>query len=253
MNEFRLYLVCHQFEALVASQLPPDLFGTYLAAGLRRQTDAEDIFFEIDPTRLPAGAFDIDKARRDTVPHADGAPKRSKYVSVYRVIERIPLEAFGSLHLTTRDGQVLSLGQQPLPTTSGPVPRMYLELCPTSPLVVSLLPPAEYLAHMTDPANPISLPRMIWADMRVDRVGGDLAPDLPYPHREHIIDCLDEIASLNKKLKIVSRRPKLPAFFRTVAQGFFVGDASGLLFYPYPTREQFESDYHRWWRSASLG
>ena len=35
------------------------------------------------------------------------SPKRSVYLSAYRVLERVPLQAIGSLYLTTDDGRVL--------------------------------------------------------------------------------------------------------------------------------------------------
>ena len=44
-------------------------------------------------------------------PHDDGAPKRSKYFSIYRVLEHIPLENLKNLYLATDDGRVLGLKQ----------------------------------------------------------------------------------------------------------------------------------------------
>ena len=43
------------------------------------------------------------------VPHANGEPKHSVYLSVYRVLEHVPLSALGSLYLATRDGRVMEI------------------------------------------------------------------------------------------------------------------------------------------------
>lgn len=250
---FRLYFICHHVEALVASQLPPTEFGVYLATGLRRQNDSEDIFAEIDPEALMGSGFDLERARRETKAHADGAPKRSRYISVYRVLEHLPLESFKHLYLTTRDGRVLELPQSGDFLKRGTGEHLYLELCPTTPMVVSRLHAAEFAKHVTDLSNPVSLPRVMFADLKLNLTGNQLDPTLPYPHPEHIIDCLNELKSKDKKMKVVSRHPRVPGFYRTIDRGFYVGEGDNLLFYPFPTLEELETLHHVWWRSATLG
>ena len=97
-------------EALIASGLEPQKFGNYLAVGTQKRSRGQAVFFEVD----------IDKAgdlvskefiEENCVPRPDGTPKRSLYLSIYRVLERLPLESLKSLYLTTDDGRVLELGQ----------------------------------------------------------------------------------------------------------------------------------------------
>ena len=38
--------------------------------------------------------------------------------------------------------------------------------------------------------------------------------------------------------------------YRTVKNGFFVGDQDNFLFYKFPSIEQLENEYYSWWRSA---
>lgn len=252
---FRLYLLCRRFEALVASQLDPEAFGAYMATGTMRQTYGEVLFTEINPAIIE-GEFDLDRTRRECVPHTDGSPRRSKYVSIYRVLERIPLRAFGHFHMVTRDGRVLSLEpRNPLPEWEEPDgANMYMELCPTVPLVVSRLGPVSFIRMLTNPRNPVSVPRLLMADMLIDQEkDGRLASYLPYRHPAHIHDCIREVSDENKASKVVDRNPTMTGFFRTIRRGFFVGDQESVIYYRFPTIPELEDEYHPWWRSASLG
>jgi hypothetical protein len=214
------------------------------------------IFFEINPDRV-GDAFDIEKARRECVAHPSGAPKRSKYVSIYRSLERVPIEAIGNLYLTTRDGRVLCLQPRPYIAAgevSGNV-NMYLELCPTHPLVVSRLGPAKFIERLTDTKNAVSVPTLLLADMLIDQdPDGKLASYLPYRDPEHIAHCIAELSAKGrqKDSKTVDRVPSIDAFFRTVGRGVFVGSGTKVHYYPFPSRDELEEKHHWWWRSACM-
>lgn len=251
--EVRLYLLCNRYEALVASHLDPEEFGHYMAVGLLRQTVGEEIFFEIDPEKV-AGSFDLDRVRRECVPHSDGAPRRSKYVSVYRALERIPMDAFGDLHLVTRDGRTLPLKARPNGHDDGSGTNMYMELCPSGALIVSSLEPGGFIRMITDQGNPVSYPRVFLADMLIDRdESGRLASYLPYDHPAHITNCIEELSRRAKPTKMVDRRPRVSGFYRTIGRGFYLGDQNAVQFYPFPSKDELDENHHQWWRSASLG
>jgi len=78
-------------EALIASMLTPEEFGVYYAVGSQKKSRGQAIFFEIDPD-FKHDFFPNEEGIRRCVPHEDGSPKRSIYISVYRVLEHIPLE-----------------------------------------------------------------------------------------------------------------------------------------------------------------
>jgi hypothetical protein len=248
-----LYAVVSGFEALIASQLEPEAFGLHMAVGTRKLTSGMITFFEIEPSfrheRFPL----LDRIEEICVLHPDGRPRASKYVSVYRVLEFLPLPAFRKLYLTTSDGRVLSLDacRQPLSNDDGP--SLLQELCPLSPLVVSALGPSEFSRHMTDAANPIHVPRLLFADMRLERDGqGRLPGDLPYPNPGHLLECLAAVEhAADKRTKTVSRNPSTQGFFRGIRRGFFLGDPTGVRWYPFPTREELEIHHAWWWHSAS--
>lgn len=249
-----LYFLCYQTEALVASHLSAEEFGAYMAVGTRKHTSGNVMFFEVDPVAaaktMPI-AGEIDK--RCPV-HPDGAPRHSKYLGIYRVLEHLPLGALGKLYLVTRDGRVLGLeGRTYDGAQEQRGPNLYTELCPVTPRVVSFLPPARFAKFITDPANPINVPRILFADSLLDReADGRLAGYLPYMSPEHIVDCINDVAVAEKSAKTVERNPKLIAFYRTIRRGFFVGDQSGVKCYAFPSVDELDEKHHIWWRSASL-
>ena len=253
--QIRYYMTCSRFEALVASHLEPEAFGTYMAVGSTKLSSGHVIFFEIDPAFARyTDYFKIDDIETRCAPHADGSPKRSKYISIYRVMEHICLEHYKTLYLGTADGRVM--GIEPSSFTEDQVDHrvhLYHELCPVSPLVVSALSPTRFANFMTNPGNPVHVPRLFFADLLADRdESGCLAGYLPYQDRAHILDCIAEIErGAEKRTKTASRNPVHHGFFRTIRRGFFVGDQTGVKFYRFPDRRVLEVDHAKWWRSAS--
>jgi hypothetical protein len=248
-----LYVLCYRFEALVASHLEPEAFGLYMAVGAKKNTKGNVMFFEIDPG-MKSDFFDMSPLANGLEPHADSSPKKSKYISVYRVLEHLDLSSIMKLYLVTADGRVMSLESVNFdPSHEDAGPNLYQELCPVSPMVVSELPPVEFLQFLTDPKNPLWLPRLFFADMLLDQdSSGRLAGYLPYQDPMHILDCIHEVEQgADKKTKTVSRAPFLHGFFRTIRRGFFLGDAKECKFYRFPERRVLEVEHARWWRSAS--
>jgi hypothetical protein len=79
-------------EALVASMLPAEDFCKYLAVGTEKRAHEHAMLFQIS-TDLENDYFKLSEIPQRCVPHPDGSPKHSLYISIYRVIEHIPLEA----------------------------------------------------------------------------------------------------------------------------------------------------------------
>ncbi len=250
-----LYLTCSRTEALIASQLEPAEFGTYMAVGTQKLTLGQLMFFEINPD-LKSDYFDLARVRKECVPHSDGRPKASLYISIYRTMEHVALPDYGTLHLVTRDGRVLGIAPQGY---SGDVERsearLYQELCPVSPLIVSSLAPGAFCRFITDPQNAVHVPRILFADLRADRDrDGRLAGTLPYTHPKHIEACIQQLEEgKGKKTKTVAREHSMDLFYRIVHRGFYLGDQTGAKFYPFPTPDELDDKYHAWWRSASMG
>jgi len=249
-----LYLLLFP-ESLVASMLSPPEFGAYLATGTRKRAREQAMYFQVD-SAFESEYFDIAQAQKSCVPHEDGRPKHSVYVSTYRALERIPLEAIGDLWLVTRDGRGLCLNRSDPPEKSDAQYHLYQELCPVHPLIASSLDAGDFSRFITDPEVTVSVPRICFAEMELGRLADDPAAgdasNLPYHNIQHIRDCLIEIGMQGKTTKTVNRIHHEHIPYRCVKSGFFVGDHTQLVHYPFPSREEMEQHHHYWWRSAML-
>ena len=116
-------------EALIASMLPPEKFGQYYATGHKFKSKGQAVFFEIDPNyRHPY--FDIDGCYKRCVSKADGSPKNSIYVSMYRVTEHLTVSVLGKMYLTTAMGETLGLSRGDTLPKVEPELHMYQDLAP---------------------------------------------------------------------------------------------------------------------------
>jgi len=243
-------------ESLVASMLPPAEFGAYLATGTRKRPHGQAIFFQIKD-RFESDYFDLASAARRCVPNRDGQPKHSVYLGIYRVLEHVPRESLGNLFLVTAHGQVLNIEPTELPAEPEEDHyHLYQELAPVTPLIASCLAPREFCRFITDASKPIYVPRICFVDLELAELSQDpvngTASGLPYQNLEHIRNCLCELQpSGQKQTKTVDRIGRQGLIYRCVKTGFYVGDQEGMLYYPYPSREELESKYYAWWRCAN--
>lgn len=250
--DIHYYMLCYRSEALIASHLEPEAFGLYMSVGTQKNTRGNVLFFEID-RNLKSDYFSVSDIEQRCLPAPDGSPKKSKYISIYRVLEHLDLSVFGRLYLSTADGRVMHLEASDTYREEDEAPgaNLYQELCPVNPMVVSPLAPSKFIRFMTSPDNPVHLPRLFFADMLLDRDShGHLAGYLPYEDTDHIMDCIREVEA-GKETKTISRTPHIHGFFRTIRRGFFLGDQSGLKFYKYPAIDELEVEHAAWWHSAS--
>ena len=162
-------------EALIASMLSPEEFGAYYAVGTQKKSRGQAIFFEIDP-KFHNDFFHIKEGLERCVPHEDGSLKASIYISVYRVLENIPMDVIQRLYLSTQDGRTLGIDKsKQIPEESGGL-HLYREISPVSPLVVSSLAPKDfYELIVKNPTSLIKLPAVCFAELRLN----ELAPCWP--------------------------------------------------------------------------
>lgn len=243
-------------EALIVSMLPPEEFGVYYACGTLKRAREQAIFFELDPS-FRHDYFRIDEGIRRCVPHEDGSPKRSIYISVYRVLEHVPLDAIKKLYLITQDGRSLSLE----PCTEWPEDEqglhLYQEIAPVHPLVSSTLGPrAFYELIVKTPISLIFLPAVCFVELRLGELAADpehgAVRDLPYSNIEHLRACLVELKTKTVHAKMVDRIQ--PVFFpyRMIKNGVFVGNQNQLLYFPMPSSDELRRKHYPWWRSINL-
>jgi hypothetical protein len=243
-------------EALIASMLPPEEFGSYLAVGTQKRTMGQAMFFSIEGLEK-SDVFDLKEARRRCVPHPSGEPKHSVYLSIYRALEQVPFSAIRELYMVTPDGRVLGLERGGEPPRLKRKFHLYQELCPVHPRIASDKEPAEFVRHITSPGLPMRLPRLCFVDLRLGELAVDperaVIHDLPYHAIDHLRDCLVQLKrNPEKGTKTVDRNHPQSFPYRSVETGVYLGDSKELLFYPFPSLEDLQSKYYEWWRSASI-
>jgi len=248
-----VYLTCTP-EALVASMLPPEGFGMYLSTGTKKRNKGQTIFFEVDLNAIE-DKIDIDSMNSRCVAKEDGSPKSSVYLSVYRVLEMVPLSALKSLYLTTDHGCVLELKKAPYDKSTENLQELHLyqELCPVTPLVASGLPPSVFLKNLTDGSRPITLPRLLFVELKLGELAGDplrgSAEHLPYSNIGHLRDCLEILrGEYEKHMKTVQRIFSGTILYRTIESGFYVGSKDEMIFYPYPSMKDLEEINYEFFR-----
>lgn len=239
-------------ESLIASHLEPSKFGNYLAVGTKKRLRGQAIFLELDMTKMDH--LPTDYLNERLVPYKDGEPKRSIYISIYRVLEKTPLEAMKNLYLVTDDGKVLELKSSSFEPRKEDVVHLYQQFNPISTRVASKLTPPEFIAYLTNTEKPVSTPTLFMTELKLNKLAKDpYAPiqDLPYPNPDHLRECLTILMSSEERLtKTVIRQFKGDLSYRTVKSGFFVGSKENYLYFPFPSADELENTYYSWWRSA---
>lgn len=246
----RLYLSLTP-EALIASMLSPADFGKYIAIGPKRRTSGSAVFLELDPEKVD------DRIRRDMErcqPHPDGQARRSTYLCVYRALESVPLSSMKALHLVTKAGFVLSLKAQGYLANEETRFFLYQELGPVYPRAISRLEPQQFGRFITDSANPLHIPKIVFCDLRLGALTTDPTADdqtLPYSKIEHLRECLLSVQKRkDKQTKIVDRDPVLDEIFYLCERGFYIADDKDFLYFPMPDEDTLNRDHHTWWHSA---
>jgi len=219
-------------ESLIASMIPPEEFGNYLAVGTKKRTRGQAMFFEVDPS-LQSDYFPLKNIEKKCVPHPDGTPKHSVYLSIYRVLEHLPLSALGNLYLTTDDGRVLAIEQQKYEPPEKKELHLYQELCPVIPRIASTYEPLEFCRFVTDQSHPVSVPKLAFAELILNGLSTDpvhaSVDNLPYLHVDHLRDILVMLQNRHDKpTKTVIRYWSGDILYRTIKNGFFVGDQKEL-------------------------
>lgn len=248
-----VYLTCNP-EALVASMLPPDGFGMYLSTGTKKRNKGQTIFFEVDLGMIE-NLIDMDSLNKRCVAKEDGSPKSSVYLSVYRVLETIPLAALKSLYLTTDRGTLLELKKTVYDKNSEAQNQLHLyqELSPVTPMVASGYAPSLFLKTLTDGSRPIVLPKLFFVDLKLGELATNplygSAEQLPYTNIGHLRDCLEILkGEYEKHMKTVQRVFSGVLLYRTIETGFYVGSNDEMYFYRYPTMKELEDINYEFFR-----
>jgi hypothetical protein len=251
------YLTVFPMEALIASELDPQAFSSYMATGSRKGAAEQLVFIEIEGSF--DGPFDWDFAKSKCVPHSNGEPKHSLYLSIYRVLEHIPHTAMKSMYLVTKDGRSLQLYK-----SKSKVPgnwkgyAMYQELCPVSPLVASSLNPQQFGEYMISDEDKVTVPALVFADVRVidldDFENSGNVGSMYDRNLEHMKNCIDAVKSeeTRKVTKTVDRSFSSNFSYQIIDTGIYAAAKSGVVIFSMPTYEELRQNHYDWGRSANI-
>ena len=256
-----LYAIMHPNHALVASMLPPEQFGQHYTVGSSRYFHGQVVYAEID-IDYRHDYFAIDEALESVVPKADGSPKRTKFISSYRVLEHIDLDAFKSLYVTSSVGEVLELTRGSYDREHEPgFIRTFQEICPVGMIVLSFMDPPEFGQYVTKPGAPKGAPKVFFTqiDLNIDEflaafeVDPFLTSPVPNVHPHKLRDQILEMrANPSKGVKGISLDSVLGRIsFLQLRTGFWLAHDEELLFYEIPDRAALEHDHYKWFRSLT--
>jgi hypothetical protein len=253
-----LYMIVFPINALVSSQLEPERFGEHYTMFSAKHFSGKVIFAEID-INYRNEYFDIERYLSLTVPHEDGSPKRTKFISSYKVLENIDLAAIQRLFLVTVNGKVLPI--EPAEYTAYNEPgliRIYQEICPLETLVASTKDQREFGKFITTQTRSKGAPKICFTqiDFNLDEFfrqnkNKDIytieLPDVnPYRFYECIMELKNNPEKLTKTISLGSILRDIS--YKFLRHGFWFADGEDLKFFPMPSQHDLDNKYFYWWR-----
>ncbi|HHU12036.1 MAG TPA: hypothetical protein GXZ64_02265 [Clostridiaceae bacterium] len=256
--EPHMYMICYPNSALVLSQLSPENFGARYNYGSSSYHAGKLIFAEID-IDYRNDYFEIERALERLKPHEDGSPKATRYISSYRVLEHIEIDAIRTLYLANADGTCFPLEAGHYePRTDEPDLKVYAEITPLTMLTLSKLNLREFGQWFTDPHNQLAVPRILYLQVALD-IDGFLEeferhpfapPPLEGVHPSKLRDAILEMR--RRKEKDMKGLTLDMAFtkesYRKISPGIMVIDRYKEKFFPMPSLTDISDQNYRFYR-----
>jgi hypothetical protein len=253
-----LYLILFPNAALVGSQLDPLDFGRHFVSGSSKYYDGKLIFAEVDMS-FRNSYFKIDEMLKELVPHPDGRPKSTKYVSTYRVLEHVDYDKLMNLYITTPEGHTLELkeGAYQAKHQAGYI-RVFGEINPVSMVVLSDYNFLEFGKYITSPTNFVGAPKMFYTQIDLDiddylkqsEANPLMSSPIPDVHPSVLKNSIVEMRTLKDKhtkgLSLNSPLSKIS--FRHLRHGFMFASQTVSKFYPMPSLEEIEKNNYKFWK-----
>jgi len=248
--------------ALVGSMLGPKEFGNHYTVGSSRYFHGQVVFAEIDPG-FRNDYFPIDKMLEEVVPKEDGTPKRTKFISCYRVLEHLDFSAFLNLYVSSVDGKTLELKKEPYEKKhDAGFLRTFQEITPLNSLVLSYMTPPEFGSYITDPEQPKSAPKVMFTqiDLNIDEflslIEANPFHDSPLPnvHPQKLKEQILEIKGApGKKTKGISLSSVFGSVsFLRLRSGFWFAGGGELIYYPIPPEEDLRKNHYEFYRTIDF-
>lgn len=254
----RMYQILYPNQGLVLSQLAPEAFARHYLIGSVRHYSGKLVFAEIDINfRHPY--FEIEEALTHMVPHEDGAPKHTKFVCSYRVMEHMDFDMIKSLYLSSSEAHILELKPREYDKThaSGFL-RTFAEIAPMSMLVMSPYDMVEFGRFITAPRNPKGAPKLFYTqiELNVDEFLANFEKNpfmqapFPFLHPSKLRDSI-----LQMKIKPEKKTKGLALYcpldqisFKLIRHGFMFASQEKVRFFPMPSLHEIETSHFKFWQ-----
>lgn len=257
--ENRLYCILHPNQALIASHYPAELFAKHYLVGSTRYYSGKIIFSEID-AGFRDDYFNIDKELEGMVPHEDGSPKATKFISSYRVLEHIDFNRIKALYLATSRSQTLKLEPQAYDKShQEDMLRIFAEITPLNMLVMSRLNFPEFGRYITRDGNPKGSPKLFYTQIELEieeflrafEANPFMQPPIPFVHPSKLRDAIHFLtetkkSNLTKGLALSSSLNEIS--YRKLRHGFMFSSKDEHLFFPLPEIDEIEKINLKFWR-----
>lgn len=254
-----LYMTLYPNNALIGSQLLPDQFAKHYTCGSSRHYSGKVVFAEVD-INYRHDFFPIDEILKEIVPHEDGRPKATKFISSYRVLEHVEFSAIQNLYLVTQEGYSLELKAEPHTTehTANRI-RLYAEITPMRMMALSKYDFPTFGKYITDPKIPKSAPIQFYTQLEIDLPSFidefEQNPFRSSPIRNvHPSTLRDSYYELlkddNKPNKGIALDSHLDDFsFKIIRHGFMFASQKDTKFFPMIDHHEIENKHFRFWRT----
>jgi len=254
----RLYQILYPNNSLVASQLNPEQFGKHFLVGTARHYEGKVIFTEVDAD-FRHDFFNIEEGFAGLIPHEDGRPKATKFISSYRVLEHIDLDAVKNLYLVTSNGVTLELrqGVHDKPHQPGLI-RTYAQICPTTVLSMTKLNAEEYAGYITNPRHSKWVPKLFFTqvELPIEQFLKEfeehpfMSPPFPFVHPAKLRDSILELESTGKEAKGISLNSEMEKIpYTKIRHGFWLACDKKNLFFPMPDEETIRKDNYPFYKA----
>ncbi len=256
--EPHLYMICYPNSALVLSQLSPENFGARYNYGSSTYYSGKLIFAEID-IDYRNDYFQIDKALDRLNPHEDGSPKATRYISSYRVLEHVDIDAIQTLYLANADGTCYPLH----PGKYEPNPeeqdlKVFAEITPLTMLTLSKKNMREFGRWFTSGKHQLSVPRLLFLQVNMDidlfldefERNPFAPPPLEGVHPSKVRNAILELRRRkDKDLKALTLDTAFTKeSYRKINPGFMVVDEHKEKFFPMPSLKEIEMTNFRFYK-----
>jgi len=254
-----LYMMLYPSNFLISSQLSPEQLGKHYLTGSKQNYNGRLIFAEID-NNYRNDFLDIEWGLEQLIPHKDGSPKATKFISSYRVLEHIEFKYIKKLYLSSASGYVMGIDSKPFVNPeNGSKYKIFACLPPLSMMSVSTLNFEAFGQHIVTDNKHKGAPKVFYTQLEFDskefKHEFDNNPLMPTP-----VPGIHP-GVLNYKIDAIKRNPKKatkglklntnlqefpPQLFR---HGFMFVSSSYNLYFPMPDRKEIEEKHYQYYRT----